>query len=160
VNALIPALGALERDAVARGLASSMREAVERLDVASERRWWRLLATEEFDAWLIDWPSGGSVPRHDHDGAEASIRVVRGRLVECRFFGAASVGTSILVPGRTHRVPADVTHEIVNRDDSVATSVHVYSPPLRSMGFYDDDGVATHRDAVDASPVLWNTALS
>ena len=30
----------------------------------------------------------------------------------------------------------DHVHAVANPDDAGATSVHVYSPPLRSMGFY------------------------
>ncbi|HKY15950.1 MAG TPA: hypothetical protein VJM33_13580 [Microthrixaceae bacterium] len=156
----IDALGAAERDVVAIGLAASVRDSVARLDVAVERRWWRLVETDEFDAWLIDWPIDARVPRHDHDGAAASIAVVRGRLVELRFTGTTRTGTSILVPGRAHRVAADASHEIVNREAVPATSVHVYSPPLRSMAFYDTAGVRTHRDVVDAAPALWSLDLT
>ena len=35
----------------------------------------------------------------------------------------------------------DHVHAVFNADNSPATSVHVYAPPLRSMGFYrPDDG--------------------
>jgi uncharacterized RmlC-like cupin family protein len=155
---LLDSLDPVERDAVAIGLAASVRPSVDRLDVAGERRWWHLVATDTFDAWLIDWPSGTAVPRHDHDGAAASICVVRGRLVEIRFAaGGSSLSTAR--PGEVLRVDADVSHQIGNDATDPATSVHVYSPPLSSMGFYDPDGVPVRRDPVDAAPALWNLEL-
>jgi hypothetical protein len=39
--------------------------------------------------------------------------------------------------GETVAFGADHVHAVVNRGAVAATSVHVYSPPLRSMGFHD-----------------------
>ena len=154
----VVALDPAGRDAIAVGLAASVRPSVDGLDRAEARRWWRLVATETFDAWLIDWPSGTGVPRHDHDGAAASIFVVRGRLVETRYAGGRST-SSVARAGDLLRVGVDASHEIGNDAPDVATSVHVYSPPLRSMGFYDPDGTAVRRDAIDPAPTLWNLDL-
>ena len=148
-----------ERDAIARALAISLRSTASDLGDASDRRWWRVVATESFDAWLIDWPPGTSVPRHDHDGAEASLCVVRGELVEHTFDGPEIGATSVLPPDLVHRVAAESSHEVVNLAPSSATSVHVYSPPLRSLGFYDDLGETTRRDVVEPVPALWKVDL-
>jgi hypothetical protein len=160
IEQVVNVLGAAERDAIASGLATSLRDTVAALDPAESRRWWRLVATEEFDAWLIDWPPGTSVPRHDHDGAAASIRLVRGSLVETRFDAAGGVRRLALSADASHHVPAEVTHELGNRGRVDATSVHVYSPPLRSMAFYDHDGAPTRRDEVAPSPTLWSLELT
>ena len=48
-----------------------------------------------------------------------------------------------------HVVADEISHEIRNVAGAVATSVHVYSPPLRAMSFYDDAGALAHRDVVD-----------
>jgi hypothetical protein len=44
-------------------------------------------------------------------------------------------------------VPAGQIHDVANRSSTLATSIHAYSKPLRSMGFYDvpEPGVHGHR---------------
>ena len=153
-----PSLAPAERDAIAVGLAASVRTAVDGLEVGATRRWWRLVATDTFDAWLIDWPPGTEVPRHDHDGAAASICVGRGELVETRF-DTSGPSWSRAWSGGLLRVGAEVSHQIGNEATHPASSVHVYSPPLRSMGFYDGDGASVRREGVDAAPTLWNVDL-
>lgn len=157
-----PALRPDERDAVARGLAASFAAPVDDLDDAPERRWWRIVATDTFDAWLIDWPVGTDVRPHDHGGAAASICVVRGTLTET-VLAAGDGGTvasrSTLVPGGVHRVASDAVHDVTNDGPDRATSVHVYSPPLRTMLFYDRSGTPTQLDRVEPEPVLWSTDL-
>ena len=55
-------------------------------------------------------------------------------------------------PGESVSFDGGRVHAVVNRSDVVATSVHVYSPPLRTMTFYrsDEDGrpVADRVDAI------------
>jgi hypothetical protein len=153
------ALGADEREAIARGLAASLRGTVEGLAPDESRRWWRLVATETFDAWLIDWPSATSVPRHDHDDAAATIVVIRGDLVELRFEPSGTLRREVVTPARSHHVPVGVAHELTNQGPFPASSIHVYSPPLRTMGFYDHRGMATHRDEIDPSPAMWSLDL-
>jgi predicted metal-dependent enzyme (double-stranded beta helix superfamily) len=105
------------------------------------RCWMRLAATESFDAWLIWWPTGGAVDFHDHGGSAGAIAVVAGELTEVELApgagGAADVERRLLPAGSVHRLAADVVHDIVNAGSVPALSVHVYSPPLVSMTFYD-----------------------
>jgi len=154
----VECLDADERDAIARGLAASLHGTAARLGQPTERRWWRIVVTESFDAWLIDWPAQGSVRPHDHGGAAASICVIRGELVESVFQGDG-VAQTVLAEGSTHRVSADAVHDVTNRGPAPATSVHVYSPPLRTMGFYDESGEPVGWDVIDAEPTLWSTVL-
>ena len=155
------ALEEVERDAVALGLGASLRTAIDALDPPADgqRRWWRIVATDTFDAWLIDWPEATGVPRHDHAGAAASICVVRGELTETRFPSDGAPAVRVAAPGDVFTVGADASHLVENRRPEPATSVHVYSPPLRSMGFFDGTDEPVRRDAVDPSPTLWATVL-
>ncbi len=137
------------RNAIADEFADRLRDRVECLEPSGARRWWRVEETDSHDVWLIDWPAGAIVPRHDHDGAAASIAVIRGELVETRYDAAGVEETSTLAPGPVHVVADEISHEIRNVAGAVATSVHVYSPPLRAMSFYDDAGALAHRDVVD-----------
>ena len=152
------ALSPQERDAMALALAAGFTSAVATLPPSDGRRWWKVLATDSFDAWVIDWPTDTSVDPHDHGGSAASISVVRGALREVLLEGDGT-STSVIVPGGVHRVAADAVHDIVNDGPERATSVHVYSPPLSTMVFYDDHGAPLRRDDVDPEPTLWSTAL-
>ncbi len=152
------ALTDVERDAVALALAAGFAGPVADLPPAAHRRWWRVMATDAFDAWLIDWPTEASVHPHDHGGSAASIAVVRGGLSEVLLAGEHA-DTTDLGPGVVHRVAEDAVHDISNPGPARATSVHVYSPPLRTMVFYDDRGRPLRQDDVDPEPVLWSAEL-
>jgi hypothetical protein len=162
VGAVVPndpldALTAQDRDTLARAVAVSFGTRVGELATAVDRRWWRILLTDEFDAWLIDWPPGTGVERHDHTGSEASLHLIRGELTELTFEPGRTRTTS-LRPRQVHHVAAATSHAIHNRTIRPATSVHVYSPPLRSMGIYGTDGVPDVRP-VDSDPTIWTTSL-
>jgi hypothetical protein len=49
-------------------------------------------------------------------------------------------------PGRPIPVASHAVHDVVNAGTCHATSIHVYSPPLRSMTFYDPVGFEPMRN--------------
>ena len=109
----------------------------------------RLLATPAYEVWLLGWTPGQSVGLHDHGGANAAFFVVDGTLTETV---AVDRSSRILVDrsipsGSAGTVPAGHLHDVANRSSTLATSIHAYSKPLRSMGFYDvpEPGVHGHR---------------
>jgi predicted metal-dependent enzyme (double-stranded beta helix superfamily) len=107
-----------------------------------------LLGTPAYDVWLLGWAPGQGIPLHDHGGSAGAITVVEGRLVEVFADDAddaagKELGSRVLEPGRDvvtfgrrHR------HGVSNLHDVPATSIHVYSPPLALMTYYDGDGGA------------------
>lgn len=99
------------------------------------RRPVRLLATEAYEVWVIGWTRGQSVRPHDHGHSAAAVLVTDGSLTEIDLVGnrrcLASGGVLQLVPG--------VVHDVINQSDHPATSIHVYSPPLTEMTYYDPD---------------------
>jgi quercetin dioxygenase-like cupin family protein len=99
----------------------------------------RLLATEECDVWLLRWPPGTGVTPHDHGGSSGAFTVVRGELTEVRW-DAALPYERFVSPGQVVSIEAGVVHDVLARDASPALSIHAYSPPLSSMGFYDATG--------------------
>lgn len=114
------------------------------------RRYTRLLGTDLYDAWLIEWGQGSELDLHDHGGSTAAICVVRGTLIE--YFvdlpagpPPAQIGpehplrTTVLQPGAVHTVPSNRVHSVGNPGPARAASVHVYSPPLGEMQFFDPD---------------------
>lgn len=151
-------VSAADLAAVADGLATAVRlgglPGIE--DLPDERRWWRLLASDRYDAWLIAWPTGGSVTPHDHGGSRGAFSVVEGELTELRFDGDRVVRRAI-GPGDAIGVSPSAVHDVVNERDVPALSVHVYSPPLSSMSYYDAAG----RDVVTSNvvapePTVWS----
>jgi hypothetical protein len=93
--------------------------------------------TADVEVWLIHWPTGGGLVLHDHGGSAGAFYVVAGALDE----------TSTALGGRALRrqrvfltegksFGPGYVHSVVNSEPGAATSVHAYSPPLTSMGFY------------------------
>jgi hypothetical protein len=104
----------------------------------AERRYELLLETELYDAWLIHWPPGTGLDAHDHGGSSGAFAVVSGVLEETVAAGAAT-STRRVAEGQVVWFGGDHVHAVANGGDVGATSVHVYSPPLRTMGFYRSD---------------------
>ncbi|MEY2416290.1 MAG: hypothetical protein QOH53_1624 [Ilumatobacteraceae bacterium] len=123
-------------------------------EMPTERRFHRVLATDAYEAWVICWPSGESLDMHDHGGSAGAFSVVSGELDEATIEAGVEV-VRTFASGDTAAFSASRVHAVANRGDAVATSVHVYSPPLSSMVYYapDDSGslVAVGEDAGD-----WN----
>jgi mannose-6-phosphate isomerase-like protein (cupin superfamily) len=106
------------------------------------RRSWDLLAvTDEFEAWVIGWPAGGAIEFHDHGESKGAVVVLSGELLETRVVhrGPTLIGTraTTLSVGDTVELPSNCVHDVVNGGRTPAVSVHVYSPRLRSMTYYD-----------------------
>jgi quercetin dioxygenase-like cupin family protein len=97
------------------------------------RRPVRLMATAAYEVWVIGWTKGQSVRPHDHGGSSAAVLVTEGELTEVSLLGRERR----LVPGSVHQLGPRVVHDVVNTSDVPATSVHVYSPPLSTMTYYD-----------------------
>ncbi len=135
----------------------------------TRRRAWRLMArTPDFDAWLIAWPSGGKVELHDHGHSTGAVSVIRGALVEAvprrDDTGRLSLVRHELQAGATLGFGAGHVHDVTNESDQHALSLHVYSPALTSMTFYEmaggqlvvrevawsDDGSGEFEDALEA----------
>jgi Cysteine dioxygenase type I len=110
-----------------------------------EERTWRLVArTPDFDAWLVAWPSGGRVDIHDHGISRGAVSVISGALVEAvprrDDSGRLSWVQRELRAGATVGFGTGHVHDVTNESDVHALSLHVYSPALTAMTFYDVEG--------------------
>jgi hypothetical protein len=122
------------------------------------RRFARLLHTPAYEAWLIAWETAADLELHDHGGSQGAFHVVEGALVEAHSDLADPIPLRTLPigTGEGRQVPATRVHRVWNPGPSRAVSVHVYSPPLSSMTFYDDRRdafiVPLRTDAVEGTP--------
>jgi len=97
---------------------------------------------------LIHWPAGTGLDAHDHGGSTGAFAVVAGELEEHTPVGDAWVSRRV-VAGRCVSFDGAHVHAVVNPGPGAATSVHVYSPPLRSMAFYRPDAGTLVLDRID-----------
>jgi Cysteine dioxygenase type I len=172
----VPALGLGMLDDIAAGLAASLRmevrteasvsnlaeggDAFEEIEwhAGDLRRFARLLQTPAYEAWLIAWEAAADLELHDHGGSQGAFHVVKGALVEAHtdLADPLPLRTLPIGTGESRQVPATRVHRVWNPGPSRAVSVHVYSPPLRSMTFYDDRPYAflvpLRTDAVEGAP--------
>jgi quercetin dioxygenase-like cupin family protein len=95
-------------------------------------------ATPDYDVWLLRWPRGTRVDPHDHGHSAAAFSVVSGELMEVRWGRGEATCRKVKSP-EVVTVEPGVVHDVVGATAS-ALSVHVYSPPLSAMGFYDPTG--------------------
>lgn len=145
-------LGTHELLAIARQLAGS--EARWRPHVVhdvEERRPVRLVVTDSYEAWVIGWTHGQTVELHDHGGAVGALVVAEGVLTE-RVLHDGELRARDLRTGAQVELPSGLVHEVVASSADATTSIHVYSPPLTSMAFYDQDtGVRVRTDEFEPS---------
>jgi predicted metal-dependent enzyme (double-stranded beta helix superfamily) len=107
------------------------------IEFDEESRWHqRLYRDQRVDVWLISWLPAQGTELHDHGASSGSFTVVSGtltesvvddgRLLDRDWTAGSSVGFS-----------APYVHDVRNTSTQPAVSVHVYSPPLSTMNFYD-----------------------
>lgn len=114
----------------------------------------RLRVTDHYDVWLIGWGVQSVVELHDHGASAGALAVMHGTLVEHTPRAAGGMRRQTLAPGGVHGFEAGHRHDVVNEGPAVALSVHVYSPPLSSMTFYDDADVAVRTELVDLQGLI------
>jgi mannose-6-phosphate isomerase-like protein (cupin superfamily) len=139
---------------VAQGLAAATRPWELTYEASpDERQHALLISTDVYEAWLIYWPPGTGLEPHDHGGSSGAFAVVTGTLDEDSAVGGGTVTTRV-GPGDSLTFDGSHVHAVVNRGDTSVTSVHVYSPPLRAMGYFqrgDDGTLVLHRvDEIDS----------
>jgi hypothetical protein len=162
--AAAPALGLDILADIAAGLACSVGPAGPggpegaELEGGDLRRFTRLLHTPAYEAWLIAWEPAADLGLHDHGGSQGSFHVAGGRLVEAHsdLDDRAPLQTLTIGAGEGRGVTTTRVHRVWNPGPERAVSVHVYSPPLNAMTFYDDRAATfltpLRTDLVDGVP--------
>jgi len=107
-----------------------------------ERYFAQLYRDAHVDVWLICWLNQQDTGYHDHDISSGAVAVCDGVLAEDRFHfdGDALRETSRERPaGSVFDFDAAHIHRMRHPGGGPATSVHVYSPALWRMGYYERD---------------------
>ncbi len=101
--------------------------------------------TDSYEVWAIHWPASGHLELHDHGGLAGALYVMEGALEESRFVAPASLVRRSITAGHGVEIAPSCLHDVINTGPALATSVHVYSPPLSHMNFYGHDERGTVR---------------
>jgi predicted metal-dependent enzyme (double-stranded beta helix superfamily) len=118
----------------------------------------RLLATDQYEVWLLGWCPGQHVELHDHGRSDAAFQVVQGDLIEVRS-EPRGLRHHPLRAGHVRLAPRGTVHDVVNAGDAVATSIHAYSPPLTTMNFYPEGAFGPSRaEPVAETPARYDAA--
>jgi hypothetical protein len=110
----------------------------------------RLHRDHHIDAWLLCWVSAQETGLHDHDVSAGAVRVIDGRLSELRMvLGQGDLDETIYSPGEGFEFDASRIHDVRHAGTEPAVSLHVYSPPIWRMGYYEPgaDGRLARRSA-------------
>jgi hypothetical protein len=133
MSVVLQSLAPSQLSAIAAGLAEVTRPWELRTgQVPNERRYERLLSTPVYEAWVICWPAGTGLDLHDHGGSSGAFAVVSGQLDETTV-DHGDVHVRHYGPGKTTSFGPEHVHGVANYGELLATSVHVYSPPLDVM---------------------------
>ena len=107
----------------------------------THRTWRTVATTDRYEAFVIAWPVGGAIELHDHGDSAGSVVVVRGSLVETSVAhdvdGCLRTSSRLLGPDDHLEFGPGHVHDLANLGSGPALSVHVYSPVLRSMTFFE-----------------------
>ena len=89
---------------------------------------------EDCIAWLNVILDPRDTGFHDHDGSAVGVYVLRGSVTNEGLPIAESRRVHRYGPGEEFSVPGTGIHRMTHDD---AVTVHIYSPPLRAIGYYE-----------------------
>jgi hypothetical protein len=117
------------------------------------RHYVQLHRDPHIDVWLICWTNEQETGFHDHDVSAGAVYVCTGELAEDRFELTDGVLRRVTIghpQGTAFDFDASHVHCVRHAGgEEQAVSIHVYSPALWRMGYYEiDDGGLLQRVSV------------
>lgn len=101
-----------------------------------------LLLWEDWEVMVIGWEAGQITPIHDHRGVLGGMAILSGTVVEERFTVPKELpelaDSRVRPEGDLSETGPTVLHRLIPRTRAV--SLHIYRPPLRTMGIWDARG--------------------
>jgi hypothetical protein len=105
-----------------------------------------ILLWDDWEVMLIAWESGQITPIHDHRGVMGGMAVISGTLAEERFSTLHRIPELYDNRQRPQGDLSDIGPTVLHRlmpTSARAISLHVYRPPLRTMGIWDGTGLVS-----------------
>jgi predicted metal-dependent enzyme (double-stranded beta helix superfamily) len=103
-----------------------------------------ILLQEDWEVMLIAWSSGQITPIHDHRGVMGGMVMLSGSLAEERFTTPDDkpelADNRVRPEGDLSDIGPTVLHRLTATSGR-AISLHIYRPPLRTMGIWDASGM-------------------
>ncbi len=103
-----------------------------------------ILLWDDWEIMLIAWESGQITPIHDHRGVMGGMAILSGALAEERFTTPGNlpqlVDDRVRAEGDLSEIGPTVLHRLAPTTHR-AVSLHIYRPPLRTMGIWDTEGM-------------------
>jgi cysteine dioxygenase len=103
-----------------------------------------ILRTQAFELLALCWLPGQQTIIHDHGGSVGVARAYRGNLTS-RLFAAPDgqparmAGVDVVAPGDSAAVDRPDIHQLANAGPEELVTIHVYSPPLTTVGMYSTE---------------------
>ena len=114
-----------------------------------------VLLWDDWEVMVIGWSSGQITPIHDHRGVMGGMAVLSGSVLEERFATPDNlpslVDSRIRPEGDLCHIGPTVLHRLIPKSPR-AVSLHIYRPPLRAMGVWDERGFQGVRESVFEYP--------
>ena len=120
-------------------VAGEVRAGLHTVHADADERWHvRLRCGDDVDVWLISWTTDQGTQLHDHGGSSGAFTVVEGQLAEAVWAeGGGTLSHHARTAGDSVVFGERYVHDVRNLRAGTAISVHAYSPPLTSMGYFD-----------------------
>jgi predicted metal-dependent enzyme (double-stranded beta helix superfamily) len=103
-----------------------------------------VLLWDDWEVMIIGWESGQFTPVHDHRGVLGGMAMLSGSLLEERFMTPGLVprlaDSRIRPEGDLCDIGPATLHRLIPKTPR-AVSLHIYRPPLRMMGIWDERGM-------------------
>ncbi len=100
--------------------------------------------SDYFELLALCWRSGHCTPIHDHQGSSCAFRVVEGRGTEIQYrMSPAGIVCPVkaveMPPGYVCAAHDEDIHQVANFQPagSDLVTLHIYSPPIKSMNTYE-----------------------
>ncbi len=128
-------------------LARETERYLDRVQFASDRYMRHpIVLWDDWEVMLISWQNGQITPIHDHRGVMGGMAILSGSLLEERFTTPElrpSLADSRTRPeGDLSDIGPTVLHRLTTKS-ARAVSLHIYRPPLRTMGIWDERGLVS-----------------
>ena len=143
--------------------AEQARRAAELVDVAAIDRsgsgeaqlLWR---DDHSEAWLNLWWQPRDTGYHDHDGSAVGVHVIEGKAWNEPLVVGVPRRVSEYGPGDSFSFPGHGIHRMDHEPGAI--TIHVYSPPIRSIGHYElEDGELRREPTPPDEPSAASPAL-